>query len=109
MMSQSKGSGQGSEQLYLLTNSKSLKSGVELKRGSGVHSIVPQKLTRAEETKLGIRVARPMAQAELRIGSVCTFRLKNLKPAQMLSIKLSKEQVEGLFATDGATLRLEER
>lgn len=97
------------ERAALSINFKSPKSGVELKRDSGVHSIVPQKLTRAEATKFAIRVARPMAQAELRIGSVCTFRLKNLKPAQMLSIKLSKEQVEGLFATDGATLRLEER
>jgi NADPH-dependent 2,4-dienoyl-CoA reductase/sulfur reductase-like enzyme len=85
------------------------KSGVELKRGPGIHSVVPQVLTKAEATKIAIRVARPMEQAELHCGDVCTFKLKNLKPAQMLSLMLAKEQVEGLLAADGATLRLEEK
>ncbi len=84
------------------------KEGVELRRGHGVRSFLPQVLVRPEQVELMVRAAFPMERAILSIGAGSFFKLQKVKPAQALKIKLSKEQVAEILRSGNGIVELEE-
>lgn len=79
-----------------LANVISANRKINLKAGKNIRYVVPQTISAQKETTLSIRVREPAEKVMLRIGGILSKPLRVVKPSEMLRIKLSLDQLQGL-------------
>jgi succinate dehydrogenase/fumarate reductase flavoprotein subunit len=69
------------------------KQKISLRSGENIRYIVPHTITGEKEVTLRMRVKEPKEKVTLKIGDVLTKSLRVVKPGEMVSVQLSKDQL----------------
>ncbi|NJE42585.1 NAD(P)/FAD-dependent oxidoreductase [Thermococcus sp. GR6] len=78
---------------------------IKLEKGENVRLLVPHYLSGERDVWIYARVSKPMENVEVRFPEICKkLRLPVVKPAEMLRVKLRKEEIAK--AGDGITMEV---
>lgn len=79
---------------YALGKTTPCRRKVNLKAGENIRYIVPHTIMGEKEVTLRMRVKEPREKVTLKIGDLLTKPLRVVKPGEMVSVRLSTEQLD---------------
>jgi NADPH-dependent 2,4-dienoyl-CoA reductase/sulfur reductase-like enzyme len=83
----------GNAAKFVARELKKRTSAITIELGENIRSVTPHKIVAGEDVECAIRVQRPLARAELRVGEL-KKKLRAASPSEVLKVRLKPEDIE---------------